>query len=193
MRGNNDNYIVLFINWKLIVLKLLRFEWDTDIGPILFLDIKNRRFSLCFCHRIKDRCIWFFGLEKYLCSRCLGIFIGWFIGLFLVLCQYQIWTIWSIILMLPLIIDGFLQALLYRESNNLVRLTTGFLFGIGLQFFLAMIVESLKMNFFIWTQWKKCILNWALSKSIKMCLISLSRHFHAATFPFFEIAFEKVL
>lgn len=124
-------------------------EWDPNIGPILFLNIENRRFGLCFCHRIKDRSIWFFGLENYLCSRCLGVFIGWLIGLILVLYQYQIEMFWSVFLMLPLVIDGFSQALHYRESNNVLRLITGVLFGIGLQFLLAMIIGYLKVKFFM--------------------------------------------
>jgi len=30
------------INKKLIFLKVLSFEWDSEIGPILFLNIKNQ-------------------------------------------------------------------------------------------------------------------------------------------------------
>jgi uncharacterized membrane protein len=130
-------------------LKLIKIEWDNNIGPILFLNIRNRKFGFCFCHRIKERSIWFFGLENYLCSRCLGILIGGLLGLILVIYQYQIEIIWSVLLILPLIIDGFLQALHYRESNNMLRLTTGFLFGVGSQFFLATVIGFLKIEIFI--------------------------------------------
>ena len=129
-------------------MELLTLEWDTDVGPIVFLNIKNRRFGLCFCHRRKDRSIWFFGLEHFLCSRCLGILFGGTIGLIFVILQYRIDLFWSIFLMLPLIIDGFLQALHFRESNNMLRLTSGFLFGVGLQFFLAAMIGFLKSGFF---------------------------------------------
>ena len=129
-------------------LKLLKIEWDTQIGPILFLNIKNRQVGFCFCHRRKDRSIWFFGLEKIFCSRCLGILIGGSFGLILVLFQYQIELIWSVLLLLPLCIDGSLQALQYRESNNIVRLITGFLFGVGLQFFLSTLFIFIKNGFF---------------------------------------------
>ena len=97
---------------------------------------------------IKDRSIWFFGLEKILCSRCLGILIGGTIGLILVINKYQIEIIWSVLLILPLIIDGFSQALKYRESNNVIRLITGFLFGLGLQFFLSTLFAVIKNGFF---------------------------------------------
>ena len=146
---SNDKYIVLLIYRKLIILKIIKIEWDSNIGPTLSLNIKNRNFGFCFCHRIKDRSIWFFGLEKVLCSRCLGILLGGIIGLFLVIYQYRIDLIWSILLLVPLIMDGVIQAFHYRESNNILRLITGFLFGIGLQFFLAMSIEFLKVNFFI--------------------------------------------
>jgi len=127
-----------------MVLELLSLEWDTEIGPILFLNIENRRFGLCFCHRRKDRSIWFFGLEKIFCSRCLGILVGGTIGLGCVIYQYRIDLIWSLLLLLPLIFDGFLQAFHYHESNNVIRLITGFLFGIGLQFFLAVFIDVLR-------------------------------------------------
>jgi uncharacterized membrane protein len=86
---------------------------------------------------MKDRSIWFFGLEKIFCSRCLGILLGGIIGLIPIILQYQIEFFWSILLLLPLSIDGLLQALTQHESNNVLRLITGCLFGIGLQFFLA--------------------------------------------------------
>jgi uncharacterized membrane protein len=137
MNTSSGKYIVLFVDWNLVILKLLSLEWDTDIGPILFLNIKNRRFGLCFCHRKKDRSIWFFGLERFFCSRCLGILFGGAAGLALVLSQYRIGILWAVVLLLPLILDGFSQAFHIRESNNIFRLLTGFLFGVGLQFFLA--------------------------------------------------------
>ena len=129
-------------------MNVIKIEWDDSIGPILFLNIKNRRLGFCFCHRIKDRSVWFFGLEKILCSRCLGILIGGTIGLILVINKYQIEIIWSVLLILPLIIDGFSQALKYRESNNVIRLITGFLFGLGLQFFLSTLFAVIKNGFF---------------------------------------------
>ena len=136
-----DKFIFSFIDCKLIVVELFTIEWDTDVGPILFLNLENKRFGLCFCHRRKDRTIWFFGLENIFCSRCLGILIGGTVGLICVLYQYRIDLFWSVLLLLPLILDGFLQAFGYRESNNIVRLVTGFIFGVGLQFFLAIFME----------------------------------------------------
>jgi uncharacterized membrane protein len=38
----------------------------------------------------------------------------------------------NIILIVPLLVDGFTQLLDMRQSNNILRLVTGFLFSIGL-------------------------------------------------------------
>ena len=38
----------------------------------------------------------------------------------------------ALILMLPMLFDGFLQSLTKYESNNIKRCITGFLFGYGL-------------------------------------------------------------
>lgn len=93
--------------------------------------------GFCFCHRRKDRSIWFFGREKVLCSRCLGILLGGTAGLLCVICHEQIDPVWSLLLLLPMVIDGFLQLFHTRESTNAVRLVTGFMFGFWLQLSLA--------------------------------------------------------
>jgi uncharacterized membrane protein len=49
--------------------------------------------------------------------------------------------------MVPLSIDSFSQALKYRESNNALRFITGFLFGIGLDFFTMGIIEFVRFLF----------------------------------------------
>ena len=116
---------------------LFTLEWNAEIGPVLFLNRGDRRFGLCFCHRRKDRSIRFFGLEQVFCSRCIGILLGGTAGLVCVICHYRVDPAWSLLLMLPLVLDGFLQLFWERESTNAVRLVTGFLFGFGLQFFLA--------------------------------------------------------
>ena len=113
---------------------MLKFEyvWDDEIGPILYLYFKHKKIGLCFCHRRKERSIWFFGLENYFCSRCLGILIGLFIGLMCRLYFTSFPVLWAIIMVIPLIVDGFSQLFNYRESNNAIRLITGILFGFGM-------------------------------------------------------------
>ena len=43
-----------------------------------------------------------------------------------------LWVLCGVILCLPLIIDGFTQLLTPYESNNPMRVVTGFGFGVGL-------------------------------------------------------------
>lgn len=108
------------------------YHWDDVIGPILYVHFKNRKIGLCFCHRRKDRTIRFFGLENFFCSRCLGVLIGFFIGLCYSIFFHSFPLVLGIIFMIPLVIDGFSQLFGYRESNNIIRLITGFLFGFGM-------------------------------------------------------------
>ena len=109
-----------------------KFTIDENIGPILYVFINNRKIGLCACHRKKDRSIWFFGLEKYFCSRCLGIIFGCCIGLLYEFFIPVYPLFWSVILMIPMVVDGVTQLLNYRVSNNYLRLLTGILFGFGI-------------------------------------------------------------
>jgi uncharacterized membrane protein len=81
---------------------------------------------------MKERSIWFFGLGDYLCARCLGLLLGGLIGILLFRVWYQIPPIGAFFLVIPMLIDGFSQAFGWRESTNELRLTTGFLFGLGM-------------------------------------------------------------
>ena len=119
----------------------LEYNWDNSIGPILYITIKNRKFGLCFCHKKKDRSIPFFGLENFFCSRCLGIFLGFLIGLIISKFFLFISINWAILFIMPLIFDGFTQLLHLRESNNKLRFFTGIFFGFG---FVVIIKYSLQ-------------------------------------------------
>jgi uncharacterized membrane protein len=128
----------------MIRLKLLSIESDDEIGPIIVINLNNKKYGFCFCHRKKDRTIWFFGLERFFCSRCLGILLGGFTGIFLAIIGYNLNIVISFLFLIPLIIDGLLQAYGFRESNNLIRIVTGFLFGFGLQSIIGTLVIFLK-------------------------------------------------
>lgn len=125
-------------------MNLLKIEWDNEIGPILVVNICNKNLGFCFCHQRKDRSIWFFGLERIFCSRCLGIIIGGFIGIFFAILGYTLDAFFSGLFLLPLIIDGLYQATGKRESTNLIRLITGFFFGFGLQSIVRIIIVSFR-------------------------------------------------
>lgn len=101
------------------------------------------------CHCIPERSICING-RPFLCYRCFGILVGFqltfwsfIIGNYLL--SLNMWQLFPfellsftlvVILMVPLVVDGFTQKWEWRLSNNPLRLTTGLLFGLGMQFIL---------------------------------------------------------
>ena len=83
----------------------------------------------CGCHQKKERSFHFKGKQFFLCARCTGIFfsqiiispIFYFLGLHM--------GFYSLLLIIPLIIDGTLQYYTKYISNNFKRLITGLLGG----------------------------------------------------------------
>lgn len=86
-----------------------------------------------------ERSFFWKGKQFPVCSRCTGIHIGYLtFPLFL----FSVFTLniwWTITLIVPTFIDGFTQAFYKRESNNLLRVTTGLMAGIGLMSLVAII------------------------------------------------------
>lgn len=84
------------------------------------------------CHARPDRSFYFRGKQFPICARCTGELVG------MILCIPTL-IFWGcpsfgivLLLMIPLIFDGFLQRLTSYESGNIRRLITGILFGIAL-------------------------------------------------------------
>lgn len=109
---------------------MFQFKWE-NIGPTVTIQIRNRKIKLCFCHHDPDRSIRFLGLEKFLCARCMGIIIGTIITYIVYVLFPIIPLILSGLLMVPLILDGFIQGFSSYQSNNKRRFFTGLIFGIG--------------------------------------------------------------
>lgn len=97
------------------------------------------------CHRIPERSFFIKGHQFPVCARCTGFYTG--LAVFLVWnyfynLNYDINTlILSMILMIPVAIDGFTQYFGPRESTNTLRFITGFIGGIGLIIFLKIIIR----------------------------------------------------
>lgn len=85
---------------------------------------------LWYCHRLPSRSFWYRGKPFPVCARCTGIWIGYVVGLPLILWLQPHWLI-SLVLALPAILDGGSQLLRWRESNNVLRVITGILLGLG--------------------------------------------------------------
>ena len=80
------------------------------------------------CHCRKERSFHFRGIQFPICARCTGELVGMI--LFFCLCAWYIPNLGlTVLLMIPLLIDGFLQFLTSYESTNSRRFVTGLLFG----------------------------------------------------------------
>lgn len=99
----------------------------------------KRRLHITYCHRKPERSFFWKGKQFPVCARCTGIHIGYIsFPLFL----FSVFTLniwWTILLILPTYIDGLTQAFFKRESNNLLRVTTGVIAGIGLMSLVSII------------------------------------------------------
>lgn len=97
------------------------------------------------CHRKPERSFFIQGHQFPVCARCTGFYTGLIV--YLIFAHFYPVTydlnlfILSMILMVPVAIDGFSQLLGFRESNNNLRFLTGFVGGIGLIIFLKTIVK----------------------------------------------------
>ena len=102
---------------------------------------------LKICHRIPERSFHIKGHQFPVCARCTGFYSGLFVFLiyeFLFKVNFNLELfILSIILLIPVSIDGFTQLFDLRESNNTLRFITGFIGGIGLIIFLRISIMTL--------------------------------------------------
>lgn len=84
------------------------------------------------CHQKPERSFFWKGKQFPVCARCTGIYLGY---LSFPLFNFEVISLssWiSILLCVPTIVDGLTQAFCKRESNNVLRLITGLIAGVGL-------------------------------------------------------------
>ncbi|MBQ6819964.1 MAG: DUF2085 domain-containing protein [Clostridium sp.] len=90
------------------------------------------------CHCRKDRSFHYKEIKFPICARCTGELIGMLLcGFSYIFFQPKLYIIFF--LMIPMLIDGFVQAFTSYESNNIRRVITGILFGYA---FLYLIISS---------------------------------------------------
>lgn len=113
--------------------------------------LENQRHLTKFiCHRMPDRTFKIKGIYFPVCSRCTGFYIGafsYFLYVYFFYVNYTLTTIFfSILLLIPAFIDGITQFYGFRESNNILRLSTGLMGGVGL----AILIKALKWIIFVY-------------------------------------------
>ena len=91
------------------------------------------------CLQKEGRCLYVFGYEMGVCARCFSIYLSFLVlGLLwgiLVRLKTDIKPVkfkLAFLFAIPLILDGSTQALGFRESNNLLRIITGFCLSLGI-------------------------------------------------------------
>lgn len=82
------------------------------------------------CHRRPDRSLFFQGQQLPVCARCTGIWLGYALGIILLLVTILPWWIGPL-LIVPAAIDAITQFFYWRQSSNPLRIITGIGAGIG--------------------------------------------------------------
>lgn len=105
------------------------------------------KYTKYLCHRNPRRSFFFRGHQFPVCARCTGFYISGILTIALLrIFSWDFYYLYinndyfsvflllsiSIILLIPAGIDGTTQLLNIRESNNILRLITGLLGGLGL-------------------------------------------------------------
>lgn len=92
------------------------------------------------CHQLAHRSYFCKGKQFPICARCTGIFVGYLVGIAYAVTWGHLSMMVSLLLIMPLVIDGGLQYVTKKESTNNRRLFTGILAGVGTDFILYNIV-----------------------------------------------------
>jgi uncharacterized membrane protein len=84
------------------------------------------------CHRLPERSFYFKGKQFPVCARCTGVYLGQFIMIFLIILGLRPEIFVSLLLIIPLAIDGTIQYFNLLASTNIRRFITGLIGGAGL-------------------------------------------------------------
>jgi uncharacterized membrane protein len=100
------------------------------------------------CHRMPERSFFFKGYQFPICARCTGILIGCILGPIIYYIKSDINFIICILLILPMIFDGFIQLYTNYKSNNIKRFITGIFFSSFSIYIIIVIFLYFKRLFF---------------------------------------------
>lgn len=92
------------------------------------------------CHCREDRSFHYKGEKFPICARCTGELVGIVASIFSCF-FFRLSISVSLLIIIPMVIDGVIQMKTSYESNNRRRFITGFLFGYGL--FMVFVITSI--------------------------------------------------
>lgn len=99
------------------------------------------------CHQISDRSYFLNGNQMPFCARDLGLFVGLAAGFGLALFyRVKVNPLYFLLGLIPLGIDGGLQAFTDYESNNPLRLATGIIAGVALAILISIFVQAFQVE-----------------------------------------------
>lgn len=96
------------------------------------------------CHQMPRRSFFFRQYQFPVCARCTGIILGDIVSIVGVMIGITISITDALLMIIPMALDGGIQIKFNYESNNLKRLLTGIMAGIGT----VMIVYNVLMIYF---------------------------------------------
>ncbi len=97
------------------------------------------------CHQLSNRSYYLNDNQMPFCARDLGLFAGMAAGFGIAtFYRFRIKPWWFLAGVIPLAIDGGVQAITSYESSNPLRLATGILAGVGLALLLAEFILVLR-------------------------------------------------
>lgn len=94
------------------------------------------------CHGIAERSFFYKKKKFPVCSRCTGIYVGYLTFPLFLFGLANPTFIFSILYIIPTIIDGLTQAFHEKESTNLLRFTTGIFSGVGISSIIHILGET---------------------------------------------------
>lgn len=135
------------LNWALGLIVLVAI-----LTPVLaYLGIEPLAGQLfrsyhAICEQIPAHSFFLFGHQLAMCARNISLYGGMWLGTMIFRFAGRHvrplkWH-WLVLLLLPMALDGGTQLFGWRESNDLLRVVTGLLFGLGVCWFMLPFVQE---------------------------------------------------
>lgn len=100
----------------------------------------------CGCHQIEERSFKYKGYQFPVCSRCTGILTGQILAIIMYILKIRIPIYISLIFLLIMFLDWYIQYKQIKKSTNIRRFITGNLAGIAQ---ISILIEIIIKIFYI--------------------------------------------
>jgi uncharacterized membrane protein len=102
-------------------------------------------YKFVHCHRLSSRSFFVRNRQFHVCARCTGLITGYMVSPLLLLASESASRIF-VVSCTALILDGVTQLMRWRESNNKLRVITGFVTGSTALSFLCVSISHLVLK-----------------------------------------------